>query len=182
MNNLQNFSSDIVLKIMDYIDVPDLESTSKVCKNLNNDCEKFSKNIKHSNNLQNLIEEYTCRFCEEKGYDIHNFCTDCYLHMCENCYTVRNYMNEFIKKSFIDNLDYSYKYKKLCHDYCIFRCFNCKMFNDRHQLYLNNEIEMKSVCVDCFCNLDENEKQNYTPALENPKYYDDDEWDLDALD
>jgi hypothetical protein len=180
MNNLQNFSSDIVLKIMDFIDVPDLESTSKVCKNLNDDSEKFSKNIKHSNNLENLIKKHTCRFCEEKGYDIRNFCTDCYLHMCENCYTIRNHMNEFVKIPLIDNLYYCYGYKKLCHDYCIFRCFNCKMFDDRHQLYLNNEIEMKSVCVDCFCSLDENEKRNYTQSLENPTY--DDDWDLDALD
>jgi hypothetical protein len=175
MNNFQNFSSDIVIKILEYLDIKELENTNQVCKNFHNDCEKFSK--KHSENLKRLIKKYTCRFCEKKGYSINNFCTDCYLHMCDNCYTIRNDINEFTKTPFINNLGF-FDYKRMCHDCCIFRCFNCKMFDDRHQLYLNDENEMKSICVNCFCNVDKNDKTKYTPAFENLN----NDWDLNELD
>ena len=152
--SLQNISSDLVHKMMDYMDVNELNTTSKLCKN-----------------LKNLTDKYTCKNCKVCNYEVDkNFCTDCFLYLCHNCYAVRNSMVEFIKVSYINKEGYN-DYKLICHDYCMYRCYKCKKCDTRHELYLNDETELQTICVDCFVGLEENEKNNYKSVYEN------DDWD-----
>ena len=176
--SLQNSCSDIVHNIMDYMDIKELNTTSKLCKNLKNDSETFSIKIKKEINLETLTNKYTCRYCDEKSYDVSKFCTDCFLHMCHNCYTIRQHMTEFIKiGQFINNV---YEYKPVCHDYCVFRCHKCKFFDSNHSLFLNDEIELQSICVNCFVLLNIDDKKKYKECIQNN---DEDDWDgLDYTD
>lgn len=173
---IQTMSTDIIHNIMKCMDISELKNISKTCKNLNKDSKDFSQKVKKTN-LQNLINSHTCRFCRDASYSFEKgICTDCYLHMCDNCHTIRNNMNEFLKVP-VDENDLCYGYMKICHDYCVFRCYNCKMFDDRHQLFLNDEVNFKTVCIDCFLLLEDEEKQLYQTPKCNPN--DDVEFDYD---
>ena len=176
--SFQNISSDLIHKMMDYMDIDELNTTSKLCKNLNDDSQTFSQKIKKEKNLKNLTDKHTCKNCKVCNYEVDkNFCTDCFLYLCHNCYSVRNSMVEFIKVSYINKEGYN-DYKLICHDYCMYRCYKCKKCDTRHQLYLNDETELQTICVDCFVQLEQNEKINYRPVFEN-----DEDWDrLDAYD
>jgi len=84
-------------------------------------------------------------------------------------------MNEFVKVP-VNKDDLCYGYIRMCHDYCVFKCHNCKMCDDRYELFLNDNINFKTICVDCFLTLDEEEKKIYdTPK--NSEIENDDEYD-----
>lgn len=158
--NLNTTSSDIVCNIMKYIDIQELKSVSMTCKNLKNDCKTFSKKIKKCE-LHELIENHTCRFCHNTGYDItSNICTECYLHTCNNCFITRNCIEELISVPVNEN-DLCYGYMKICNDYCLFKCHKCKTCDDRHELFLNDYINFKTICIDCFSMLNDDEKKIY---------------------
>ena len=52
--SFQNISSDLIHKMMDYMDIDELNTTSKLCKNLNDDSQTFSQKIKKEKNLKNF--------------------------------------------------------------------------------------------------------------------------------
>ena len=162
--SLTTISTDIVSNIMKFMDISELKNTSLTCKNLKYDSEIFSRKIKKSD-FDTLIKQHTCKFCTTSGYNISGFCSDCYLHMCENCFTVRNHMNECLSVP-VNKNDLCYGYMRLCHDYCVFKCHKCNTYDDRYQLFLNDNINFKTICVDCFVTLSEDEKNLY----ETPKH------------
>jgi hypothetical protein len=162
--------------MMDYMDIPELEIVSILCKNMKNDTDKYAQNKKY-NNLKELIDKHSCRCCNYKNYNVENqFCIECLLHMCHNCYSVRQNMFEFVKLTIPD----SFEYKMVCHDYCMFRCHQCKLVDSRHELFLNDKSSLQSICVDCFIQLNENDKLKYEPVHQNDDNVND--WDLNAFD
>jgi hypothetical protein len=172
--NLNAIPTDIACNVMKFMDIHELKSINLTCKNMRNDSETFSRKIKKCN-LYELIKKHTCQFCCNSGYNVNGLCSECYLHMCENCFTLRNQMNEFVKVP-VNKDDLCYGYIRMCHDYCVFKCHNCKMCDDRYELFLNDNINFKTICVDCFLTLDEEEKKIYdTPK--NSEIENDDEYD-----
>lgn len=168
--SFQNTCTEIVHKIMDFMDIPELNITSTLCKNTKYDSEKFVKIYKNENTLKKLTEKYTCRNCHESSYQIEKqFCTDCYIHMCHNCFSVRNCMTEFISVSTTQNL---YDCKLICHDFCMYRCFKCKFADDRHELFLIDRNELQNICVDCFAGLDKIEKNKYNSIIDTNDWND----------
>lgn len=158
---LENLSSDIVHKIMECLELSDIVTIRSTCKNLKSDTETFSKKIKKEE-LETLVEKHKCRHCDEIHYlNSHKICTYCFLHMCQNCFTIRNHISEFNKVP-EDMDDLCYGYKAICHDFCVFRCHKCKFYDDRYELFLNDDIDFKSICMDCFHKLDDSEKYIYS--------------------
>lgn len=173
--NIQSASSDVIHNIMKFMDIPELKNTSITCKNLKSDSETFSQKIKKTENLQKLVDDHTCKFCLSTGYDIsRDLCNECYMHMCENCFQIRNHMNEFTKIP-VNDEDICYGYMKICHDYCVFRCHECKFFDDRHQLFLIDNVNFKTLCVSCFDKVNKDEQKLYETPKQHPSDYDD--WD-----
>jgi len=175
--SLQNICSDLIHKMMDYMDIAELNTISTLCKNFNNDSKSFITKYKKEENLKSFTDKHTCRNCDYSSYEVENhFCTDCFLHKCDNCYAVRNSMSEFVKYVNINPQGYN-EVRLMCHDYCMYRCHKCKFVDTRSSLFLNNDIELQTICVDCFVVLDNIEKEKYKTVYNN------DEWDdLDALD
>lgn len=174
--SLQNTCSDLLCKMMDYMDLPELNVTSRVCKSLKHDSELYVVKMKKETNLKSLTNKHTCRNCLLTNYEIDKqFCTHCFIHMCHNCFSVRNSMDEFVKYGTKNNQDV-YEFRLMCHDYCIYRCHKCKFVDSRHELFLNNNTELQTICVNCFVDSNENEKEKYNSVYPN------DEWDdLDTL-
>ena len=175
--SLQNTSSDLVHSMMDYMDIPELLVTSTVCKNMLNDSMSFVTKIKNETTLKKLTQNHTCRSCLYTSYQVDKqFCNDCFLHKCDNCFAIRNSMSEFVKYVTMNTNGFN-EIKLMCHDFCSFRCHNCKFTDSRHELFFNNNIELQTICVDCFINLDQSQKLKYDKV-----YHDQDEWDnLDAV-
>jgi len=173
--SLQKTCSDIIFKIMDYLDISDLNSLTIVCKNMNNDSRTYVKRYKNEENLRILTDKYTCRNCNCSSYNIDKqFCTDCFLHKCDNCYAVRNCISEFVKYNIIKNETNQIKF--MCWDYCMFRCHICKFVDTRPELFLNNDNILQTICVNCFVSINETDKLNYNMI------YDDNWDDLDTID
>lgn len=175
-NNLQNTCSEIINIMMDYMDISDLIVSSTLCKDLNKDANNYSHKTNKCD-LNTLKHKHTCRNCRLCCYEVEKeFCNDCFLHKCDNCFAVRNSMTEFVKYSKINNDGYN-EIKLMCFDYCMFRCFKCKYVDTRHNLFLNDEEELQTICVDCFVDLNDEQKNKYKHVFNN------EEWDdLDALD
>jgi len=173
--SLQNSCTNIIHKIMDYLDICELNTLSIVCKNLKMDSDSYVKIHKKSSNLKALTDKYSCRNCNCSSYNIDKqFCGECFLHKCDNCYSVRNCISEFVKYNMIKNGFEQIRF--MCWDYCMFRCFMCKFVDTRPELFLNNNIEYQTICVDCFVGLNEINKNDYD------KIYDDNWDDLDNID
>ena len=174
--SLQNTCSDLIHKMMDFMDIAELNTTSSLCKNLNNDSQNFITKYKKEINLKTFTDKHTCRNCLYSSYEVDKqFCTDCFLYKCDNCFAVRNNMSEFVKYCTVNSEGFN-EIKLMCRDYCMYRCDKCKFVDTRPELFLNDDIELQTICVDCFVELDENKKINYKPVYNN-------EWDdLDALD
>jgi len=157
---MTTLSNDIVHKIMNYLDLDDLECVSHSCKSLNYDSKKFSDKYRNEK-LNKLITEHTCKNCDNLSYDNDKqVCLDCYIHMCGNCYTFRNHPNEFIKIP-IDSDDLCLGYRKVCHDYCVYRCHKCRMYSDIHTMFLNDYVNLKTVCSSCYTELPDDKKSLY---------------------
>lgn len=173
--SLKNTCSDIIHKIMDYMDIAELNKLSIVCKNFNNDSEYYVKKYKKETNLKSLTDKHTCRNCTCSSYNINRqFCTDCFLRKCDNCYSVRNCLSEFVKYTIIINgIEQT---KHMCQDYCMFKCHMCNFVDTRPELFLNNNIEIQTICLNCFEIKNETEKKNYDDI------YNDDWDDLDNID
>jgi hypothetical protein len=168
--SLQNTCSDLVHNMMNYMDISELKTISTLCKNLNNDSKNFITKYKKEENLKSLIDKHTCRNCDYSSYEVEKqFCTDCFLYKCDNCFAVRNYMSEFAK--YVNRIEGEVEVKLMCCDYCMYRCHKCKLVDTRHELFLNDDIELQTICLDCFVDLDENEQIKYK------KIYSNDEWD-----
>ena len=177
--SLQNTSSDLVCKIMDYMNISELNITSKVCKSLKHDSELYAVKIKKEKNLKSLNDKHTCKNCLLTDYKVDKqFCTHCVTHMCHNCFGVRNSMDDFFKYGTKNNQDV-YEFKLMCRGYCIYRCHKCKFVDSRHELFLNDNSELQTICIDCFVSLNEEEKKKYDSVHNND---DNDDWDLDELD
>lgn len=172
----QNLSSDIVTKIMDYLDISDLLISSTLCKNYLMDASKYTQREKNID-LRTLARKHTCRNCSMCSYEVEKeFCNDCFIHKCDNCYSCRNSISEFVKYMTLNNEGFN-EIKLMCNDFCMYRCHKCKYTDSRHQLFLQDNIELQIICVDCFVDLDKDEKNKYN------KVHNNDEWDdLDALD
>lgn len=173
--SLQTTCSDIIYKIMDYMDIAELNTLSIVCKNFNDDSKFYVKKYKKELNMKVLTDKYTCRNCSCSSYNIdRQFCTDCFLHKCDNCYSVRNCLSEFVKYTIINNgIE---QIKSMCWDYCMFKCHMCKFVDTRPELFLNNNIELQTICVNCFVSKNETEKKDYNSI------YNQDWDDLDNID
>jgi hypothetical protein len=174
--SLQTTCTELIHLMMGYLDIPELNITSTLCKNMKNDAHTYATIMKQSD-LKTLTDEHTCRNCQKKSYDVDKqFCTDCFLFKCDNCYCVRNSMSEFVKYRTMNDQGV-YEIKLMCYDYCMYRCHKCKFVDTPHELFFNNQNELQVICVDCFVGLSEIEKLNYNKVQNN------DEWDdLDALD
>lgn len=174
--SLQNTSSDLVHIMMDYMDIPELLVTSSLCKNMLNDSMTFVTKMKNETTLKNLTQKHTCRSCFYTTYQVEKqFCNDCFLHKCDNCFTVKNSFSEFVK--YVTNNNGINEIKLMCHDFCLFRCHKCKFTDSRHELFFNDNIELQTICIDCFVELDESKKLNYDKVYNNEDNWD----DLDAI-
>ena len=153
-------SNDIVYKIMGYLDLDDLEYVSSTCKSLNTDSKQFCEKHKKEK-MKKLITEHSCKNCNNLSYNnTKQVCNECYIHMCENCYTFRDHPFEFIKIPI--DLDNPYMgYRKVCHDYCIYRCHKCKYYSDIHTMFLNDYVNLKTICSSCYVELPDEQKTQY---------------------
>ena len=175
--SLQNTCSDLIHKIMEYMDISELNTISTLCKNINNDSATFITKYKKELNLKSLTDKHTCRNCLYSSYEVEKqFCTDCYIHKCDNCFVVRNSIYEFVKYVNINPEGYN-EIKLMCCDYCMYRCHKCKFVDTRNELFLNDDIELQTICVDCFVELDEKEKEKYKSVHNNDNLD-----DLDTID
>ena len=153
-------SNDIVHKFLSYLDLDDLECVSVTCKSLNRDSKKFCEKYKREK-MNKLLVKHTCKNCDNLSYDNDKqVCLDCYMHMCDNCYTFRNCPNEFIKTRIDDN-DPCMGYRKVCHDYCVYRCYKCKTCDVKSFMYLNDYVNLKTICSGCYIELPDDEKKSF---------------------
>jgi hypothetical protein len=175
--SIQNICTDLIHNMMEYMDISELNTANLVCKNFMNDANTYVANIKKETNMKTMTDKYTCRNCCYSSYEVDKqFCTDCFQYKCDNCYAVRNSMCEFVKY-ISQNNEGVREMRLMCCDYCMYRCHKCKYVDVHHQLFLNNDDEMQTICVDCFVDLNDEEKNKYKSVHNN------DEWDdLDALD
>lgn len=174
--SLQNTCTDLVHKIMEYMDIPELNITSILCKNLKKDSEKFIVKYKKEKNLKTFTDKYTCRNCNLISYEVEKqFCTDCFIHKCDNCFSVRNNISEFVNYVVPENQDN--KILLTCIDYCMYKCHKCKLVDTRHELFLNDNIELQTICVDCFVELNNDDKKKYNTVHRNDGSY----FDFDTL-
>ncbi len=158
ISKLTSSSNDVIHKIMDNLDLDDLECVSFTCKSLNYDSKKYCEKYKKEK-INKLIVEHTCRNCDNLSYfNERQVCLDCYIHMCENCYTIRNYPNEFIKTP-IDVDDLCLGYRKVCHDYCIYRCYKCRTCDVQSNMFLNDYVNFKTICACCYIELPDDDKK-----------------------
>ena len=101
---LQNNCSDINFKIIEYLDVMDLTAFSTSCKSMNKDSTLYLNKFKKTN-MSNYIDKHTCRNCLFCSNEVEkNFCNDCFLYKCDNCFGVKNEMTEFVKYVNMNNL------------------------------------------------------------------------------
>jgi hypothetical protein len=173
---LQNNCSDINFKIIEYLDVMNLTAFSTSCKSMNKDSTLYLNKFKKTN-MSNYIDKHTCRNCLFCSNEVEkNFCNDCFLYKCDNCFGVKNEMTEFVKYVNVNNEGLN-EIKLMCHDYCMYRCHKCKYCDVSHQLFFNDNDKLQTICVDCYVELNDEEKNKYN------KVHNNDEWDdLDALD